>query len=147
MFSPNGNKCKVFVYKERLKRYNPCKTSAHKHPTATGGKLFLQLSAVSNSSQAGLSWTGTIVREGHVVLSTCYVTKIVFSRQREQKQDSKRISDWSLNLLPMSYIQFPAPSFYISATASAWQSQSLFGPCHLRMPRGDLWWERCVNWA
>lgn len=73
----------------------------------TSENVFLQLLAVSNSMQAGLSWTGMTLRDGCVVLSICYVTKIVFSRQREQKQDSKWISDQFLVLRPMSYIQFP----------------------------------------
>ena len=58
------------------------------------------------------------VREGYVVLSICYVTKIVFSRQREQKQDSKWISDQFLILRLMSHIQFPHSRFTFQQKAA-----------------------------
>ena len=58
--------------------------------------------------------------------------------------DFRSVPDSQANVLyPVS-----PPSFYISTKgSSALRSQSLFGQCHLSMRQGDLWWERCVNWA
>ena len=112
LFSPNGNQCQVFVYEEGLKCHDPSKTPARSHVLArTSGNVLLQLLAVGSSLQAGLSWTGTIVREGLTALSICYVTQTVVSWQREQKQGSKRISEQFLILMPGSPIQFPPPRF------------------------------------
>ena len=83
-----------------------------------------------------------------MVLPICCVTKIAFSRQREQERDPKWISGQILILRPMSYIQFPLPRFTFQQKAAApLDPKSLFGQCHLSMRQGDLWWERCVNWA
>lgn len=32
-------------------------------------------------------------------------------------------------------------------TSSSLPPPHLFGQCQLRMPSGDLWWDRCVHWA
>lgn len=57
--------------------------------------------------------------EGWVVSPICCVTKIAFSRQREQERDSKWISNQFLILKPMPYIQFPLPRFTFQQKAAA----------------------------
>ena len=56
--------------------------------------------------------------EGRVVSPICCVTKIAFSRQREQERDSKWISEQFLILKPVSYIQFPLPRFTFQQKAA-----------------------------
>lgn len=72
------------------------------------------------------------VGEGHGVVSICCVTKIVFSRQREEKQGSKWISDPSLILRPMSHIWFPHPRFTFQQKAA---------PYDLRIYLANVTWE------
>lgn len=118
LFSQMVTNVKVFIYKELLKCHDPSKTSAHQHlPARTSSNVFLQLLPVSSSLRAGLSWTGTIVREGRAELSRCYVTETVFSWQREQKQASERISEPFPILMPRSWIQFPHLVLHFSKRA------------------------------
>ena len=54
-----------------------------------------------------------------MVLPICCVTEIAFSWRREQERDPKWISGQFLILRPMSYIQFPLPSFTFQQKAAA----------------------------
>lgn len=129
-----------FQFTEGTKCGNPPETSAYKHLlSAARANIFLQLSAVSKSVQAGFNWVGMAVREGHGI-------KLYFHAGRTDagfQVDLRPVPDFHAQVLDLV-----SPfSFYISAKVSALLSPSLFGQCHLRMQQGDLWWERCVNWV